>query len=152
VAQLGGLYYEQFEVGRVHRHPFTRTVTESDNVLITSLTMNAQPLHLDHEKASIHGQCLVNSLFTLGLVSSFPIIELTMNTTLGNLGFDQITFPRAVFVGDTLHAETTPLDKRLSESRADSGIVCFEHRGYNQVDQLICTCKRAALMKRGPQD
>ena len=149
---MRGLYYEEFEVGRVYRHAFTRTVTEMDNVLFTSLTMNVQPLHLDAEFASktIHGRRLVNSLFTVALIGAFHVPELTMGTTLGNLGYDKITFPHPVFHGDTLRAETTILDKRPSRSRTDSGIVWFEHRGYNQEDVLVCTCKRVGLMMTRP--
>jgi acyl dehydratase len=151
---IRGLYFEEFEVGRVYKHPFTRTVTEMDNVLFTSLTMNMQPLHLDEEfaKTTIHGRRVLNSLFTLALISAFQVPELTMGTTLGNLGYDKVEFPHPVFHGDTLRSETTILDKRLSQSRTDSGIVWFEHRGYNQDDQLICRCNRAGLMMREKPD
>ena len=150
---MRGLYFEEFEVGRVYKHPFTRTVTESDNVLFTSLTMNPQPLHLDHEfaKHTIHGRPLFNSLFTLALVGGFHVLELTFGTTLGNLGYDSVKFPNPVFHGDTLRGETTILDKRESKSRTDSGIVWFEHRGYNQHDQLIMVCTRVGLMARSPE-
>jgi acyl dehydratase len=149
---MRGLYFEEFEVGRVYRHPFTRTVTEMDNVLFTSLTMNLQPLHLDEEfsKKTIHGQRILNSLFTVALIGAFHVPELTMGTTLGNLGYDEIKFPHPVFHGDTLRGETTILDKRPSKSRTDSGIVWFEHRGYNQHDTLILTCKRVGLMMTKP--
>ena len=151
---MRGLYFEEFEVGRVYKHPFTRTITEMDNVMFTSLTMNLQPLHLDEEfaKKSIHGQRVLNSLFTVALIGAFHVPELTMGTTLGNLGYDKITFPRPVFHGDTLRGETTIIDKRASESRTDSGIVWFEHRGYNQRDELVCTCLRVGLMATKPVD
>ena len=151
---MRGLYFEEFEVGRVYRHPFTRTVTEMDNILFTSLTMNLQPLHLDEEfsKKTIHGQRVFNSLFTVALIGAFHVPELTMGTTLGNLGYDEIKFPHAVFHGDTLRGETTILDKRASKSRTDSGIVWFEHRGYNQHDTLIMTCKRVGLMMTKPAE
>ncbi len=149
---MRGLYFEEFEAGRVYKHPFTRTVTESDNVLFTSLTMNPQPLHLDHEfaKRTVHGRPLFNSLFTLALVGGFHVMELTFGTTLGNLGYDAVSFPNPVFYGDTLRGETTILDKRESRSRTDSGIVWFEHRGYNQREELIMTCRRAGLMAKDP--
>jgi acyl dehydratase len=149
---MRGLYFEEFEAGAVYRHPFTRTVTEMDNVLFTSLTMNLQPLHLDEEfaKRTIHGRRLVNSLFTMALVGAFHVPELTMGTTLGNLGYDEVRFPHPVFHGDTIRAETTILGKRESRSRTDSGIVWFEHRGFNQDDVLICLCKRAGLMLKQP--
>jgi len=149
---MRGLYFEEFEVGRVYRHPFTRTVTEMDNILFTSLTMNMQPLHLDEEfsKKTIHGQRVMNSLFTVALIGAFHVPELTMGTTLGNLGYDEIKFPHPVFHGDTLRGETTILDKRASRSRTDSGIVWFEHRGFNQKDTLILTCRRVGLMMTTP--
>jgi acyl dehydratase len=151
---MRGLYFEEFEPGRVYRHPFTRTVTEMDNVLFTSLTMNMQPLHLDEEfaKQTIHGRRVVNSLFTVALIGAFQVPELTMGTTLGNLGYEKIAFPHPVFHGDTLRGETTILSKRESRSRTDSGIVWFEHRGYNQDDVLVMTCTRAGLMLRKPAD
>jgi acyl dehydratase len=151
---MRGLYFEEFEPGRVYRHPFTRTVTEMDNVLFTSLTMNMQPLHLDEEfaKQTIHGRRVVNSLFTVALIGAFQVPELTMGTTLGNLGYEKIAFPHPVFHGDTLRGETTILSKRESKSRTDSGIVWFEHRGYNQDDVLVMTCRRAGLMLRKPAD
>jgi len=151
---MRGLYFEEFEAGRVYRHPFTRTVTEMDNILFTSLTMNMQPLHLDEEfaKQTIHGRRVVNSLFTVALIGAFQVPELTMGTTLGNLGYEKINFPHPVFHGDTLRGETTILSKRESKSRTDSGIVWFEHRGYNQDDVLVMTCTRAGLMLRKPAD
>jgi acyl dehydratase len=149
---MRGLYYEEFEVGRTYEHAFRRTITEMDNVMFTSLTMNVQPLHLDEEfaKTTIHGQRLVNSLFTLALVNAYQVPELTMGTTLGNLGYEEVRFPSPVFHGDTLRGKTTILGKRLSKSRTDSGIVFFEHVGYNQRDQVVCTCKRSGLMMLAP--
>ncbi|WP_232306635.1 MaoC family dehydratase [Thermobifida cellulosilytica] len=151
---MRGLYFEEFEVGKVYKHPFTRTVTEMDNIMFTSLTMNLQPLHLDEEfaKTTIHGRRVFNSLFTLALIGAFHVPELTMGTTLGNLGYDEVKFPHPVFHGDTLRAETTILDKRESKSRNDSGIVWFEHRGYNQDDVLVCLCRRVGLMLKKPAD
>ena len=115
MSQMRGLYFEEFEVGRVYRHAFRRTVTEPDNVLFTSLTMNVAPIHLDHEHAAttIHGRPLVNSLFTVALIGAFHVPDLTMGTTLGNLGYDEVRFPAPVFHGDTLRGETTVVDKRL---------------------------------------
>ncbi|MDT4933571.1 MAG: hypothetical protein QOK11_1463 [Pseudonocardiales bacterium] len=149
---MRGLYFEEFEVGRVYKHPFTRTVTEMDNVLFTSLTMNMAPIHLDEEyaKTTVHGRRLVNSLLTLALVNAWQVPELTMGTTLGNLGYEEIRFPNPVFHGDTLRSETTILDKRLSKSRNDSGIVWFEHIGYNQRHEVVCTCRRTGLIMTTP--
>lgn len=145
-----GTWYEEFQPGTVVEHSLRRTVTEMDNVLFTSLTMNPQPLHLDEEfaKSSIYGRRIVNSLFTLGLVVSFSVTELTMGTTAGNLGYENVTFPHPVYHGDTLRAETRILQKRLSRSHGDCGIVWFEHTGFNQHDDVVCACRRAALMKR----
>lgn len=147
-----GLYFEEFEVGAHYRHALTRTVTEMDNVLFTSLTMNVQPLHLDEEfsKGTIHGQRVVNSLFTVALIGAFHVPELTMGTTLGNLGYDSIKFPHPVFHGDTLRGETTILKKRESASRTDSGIVWFHHVGINQRNEVVVDMVRVGLMARQP--
>jgi acyl dehydratase len=144
---MRGLYFEEFEIGRVYKHAFRRTVTAMDNVMFTSLTMNVAPIHLDAEyaKTTVHGRPLVNSLYTVALIGAFHVPELTMGTTLGNLGYEEVRFPHPVFHGDTLRGETTILEKRLSRSRNDSGVVWFEHRGYNQTDDLVMTCKRAGL-------
>lgn len=149
---MRGLYFEEFEVGRHYKHAMTRTVTEMDNVMFTSLTMNIQPLHLDAEfaKTTVHGQRVFNSLFTVALIGAFHVPELTMGTTLGNLGYDKIVFPNPVFHGDTLRAETKILDKRESKSRTDSGIVWFEHTGYNQRDEVVCVLNRVGMMAKRP--
>ncbi|MBK1787336.1 MaoC family dehydratase [Prauserella sp. ASG 168] len=149
---MRGLYFEEFEVGAEYRHAFRRTITEMDNVMFTSLTMNLAPLHLDEEyaKTTIHGGRVLNSLFTVALIGAFHVPELTMGTTLGNLGYEKIEFPHPVFHGDTLRGETTILDKRASKSRTDSGIVWFEHRGYNQDDVLVMRCTRVGLMSTMP--
>ena len=150
---MAGMYYEDFEVGAVIRHEVTRTVTEADNLLITTLTMNVQPLHLDAEFSakSMYGKQIVNSIFTLGHVTGIPVQDTTLGTTLGNLGFRDIEFPKPVFIGDTLRVETEALDKRVSKSRPDTGIVGIEHRGYNQRDELVCVVRRTALMKRNAE-
>lgn len=149
---MPGLYYEEMEVDVTIRHEVTRTVTEMDNVLFTSLTMNPQPLHLDREFAAttVHGRPLFNSLFTLALIGGMSVIDTTFGTTLGNLGYDEITFPNPVFHGDTLRAETTFTKKRRSNSRDDAGIVWFEHRGYNQRDELVCKCSRVGMVLYRP--
>ena len=147
---MAGMYFEDFTVGDVIKHDVTRTVTETDNLLITALTMNVQPLHLDAEfsKKSIFGKQIVNSIFTLGLITGIPVQDTTLGTTLGNLGFRDIEFPKPVFFGDTLRVETEALDKRESKSRPNTGIVGIEHRGYNQNDELVCVVRRTALMLR----
>ncbi|WP_062239138.1 MaoC family dehydratase [Brevibacterium epidermidis] len=151
---MSGMYYEDFVIGDVIRHEVTRTVTETDNLLITTLTMNVQPLHLDAEFAgdSMFGRQIVNSIFTLGLVTGIPVQETTLGTTLGNLGFREVTFPKPVFFGDTLRVETEALDMRESKSRPGTGIVGIEHRGFNQNDELVCTVRRTALMKCRPTE
>ena len=151
---MPGLYYEDMEIGNTIRHEVTRTVTEMDNVLFTSLTMNPQPLHLDQEfaKTTVHGKPLFNSLFTLALIGGMSVIDTTFGTTLGNLGYDKIEFPNPVFHGDTLRSETTFTDKRVSKSRDDAGIVWFEHRGYNQRDELVCRCSRVGMVLHQPTD
>jgi len=149
---MAGLYFEEFEIGAQFRHPWTRTVTETDTILYCSITMNVAPIHLDaHFMAeSFYGQRLVPSLYTAGVVGGMIVPELTLGTTLGNLGYTKFDFPRPVFHGDTLRAETTILDKRESRSRKDSGIVHFEHRGLNQRDEVVHVAHRAGLMlKRG---
>jgi len=149
---MRGLWFEEFAAGAHYVHGLTRTITEMDNVMFTSLTMNVQPLHLDEEfaKRSIHGQRILNSLFTVALVGAFHVPELTMGTTLGNLGYDKITFPHPVFHGDTLRGETTIVAKRESSSRTDSGIVWFEHLGLNQRDQVVVQMTRVGLMAKRP--
>lgn len=147
-----GRYFDELTVGTVIDHATTRTVTETDNVLFTTLTMNPQPLHLDAEFAAgtEFGRPLVNSLFTLGLLVGLTVPELTQGTTVANLGFTAVEFPAPVFAGDTVHAASEVIQTRRSASRTDSGVVTFEHRGYNQRDRLICRARRAALMRYGP--
>ena len=148
-----GRYYEELAVGGVVRHALTRTVTETDNLLITTLTMNTQLLHLDEEFAkehSVSGTRLVNSIFTLGLVVGISVSDMTNGTTLGNLGFKEVTFPAPVSIGDTIRVETEVLDKRESASRPTAGIVQFAHRGYNQRDVLVADVRRTALMMKTP--
>jgi acyl dehydratase len=149
---MRGLYYEEMEIGMVIRHPFTRTVTEMDNILFTSITMNPAPIHLDeeHAKTTIHGRRLMNSLYTAGLIGGMTVLETTFGTTLGNLGYEKMTFPRPVFHGDTLRAETTIVNKRESRSRPDAGIVWFEHRGFNQRDEIVHFALRTGMIMKRP--
>jgi acyl dehydratase len=147
-----GLWFEELPRGFTVRHAITRTVTEADNVLFSCLTMNPQPLHLDAEFArnTEFGERLVNSLFTLGLLVGLTVPELTLGTTVANLGFEGVEFPRPVLHGDTIRAESEVLEARASRSRPDAGIVTFEHRGRNQHDAVVAVCRRAALMRRRP--
>jgi acyl dehydratase len=149
---MAGKYYEELEVGHVFRHQPGRTVTESDNVFFSCLTMNPQPLHVDFHAASQaeFGKPLVNSLLTLGIAVGLSVGETTLGTTVGNLGFEKIEFPRPVFHGDTLYAETEIVDKRESRSRPQWGIVTFEHRARNQAGDLVMRCRRQAMMRKRP--
>jgi acyl dehydratase len=151
---MPGLYYEQFEVGQRFDHEWTRTLTEMDNVLFSTLTMNVQPLHIDaHFSAQTEfKKPLVNSLFTLGLVIGMSVNDTTFRTTVANLGMSDINFPAPVFAGDTIHVRTTVLGKRESKSRPNAGIVEFEHVGLNQDDKVVCICKRAAFMHKLPKE
>jgi acyl dehydratase len=151
---VSGRWFEDLPEGLVVRHAVTRTITEADNTLFSTMTMNPQPLHLDAQfsAGTEFGERLVNSLFTLGLLVGLSVYELTLGTTIANLGFEKVEFPRPLFHGDTLHAETTVTGARASGSRPDAGIVNFEHRGYNQRDELVALCERAALMRRRPAD
>jgi acyl dehydratase len=149
---MAGLYFEQFEMNYIFRHDIRRTVTETDNLLISTLTHNPASIHLDAEycKTTEFGRPLMNSVFTLGLMVGISVGDTTLGTTIGNLGWDEVRFPRPVFVGDTLHVETTVLEKRKSRSRPDNGIVVFQHTALNQRDEVVATCKRVALMYRLP--
>jgi len=149
---MSGRWYEELSVGTTVRHAVTRTITESDNVLFTCLTMNPQPLHLDEEFAAgtEFGHRIVNSLFTLGLLVGLTVYDLTLGTTVANLGFSLVTFPKPMFPGDTLRAETEVVEARAAKSRPNAGVVTFEHRGYNQRDELTARCLRQALMLRRP--
>ena len=149
---MAGLFFEEFIVGDVHRHAITRTVTETDNLLFTALTMNPQPLHLDEEfaKDTVFGTRIVNSVFTLGLVAGIHVSDLTLGTTLGNLGFEDVRFPKPVLIGDTIRVESEVIETRPSASRPDTGIVKLEHRALNQRGELVCRLRRSALMKRRP--
>ena len=150
---MAGLWFEEFEVGRVFDHPLRRTVTETDNLLVSTLTHNPAPLHIDHEymrTQSEFGRPLVNSFFTLGLIVGISIHETTLGTTVANLGLEDVRFPSPLFVGDTVRVETEVIAKRESRSRPSNGILTLEHRGYNQHDALIASCRRAVLMLRAP--
>ena len=145
---MAGMYYEEFTPGLKIDHAIRRTVTEMDNTLYSALTYNCAPLHIDAEyaKNSIFGQRIVNSMFLLGLVTGVTVIDTTIGTTLGNLGFEDIKFPKPVFHGDTIHVQTEILSRRESKKRNDSGIVFFRHVAFNQRDEIVCEMKRAGLM------
>ena len=146
---MAGRHFEELPVGAVFHHQPSRTVTETDNLLVTTLTMNPQPLHLDAEFASSteYGRILVNSMFTLALVVGLSVGDTTLGTTVGNLGFEKVEFPKPVFIGDTITVETTVLEARRSKSRPSVGIVLFEHVGRNQRGEIVCRAKRNAMIR-----
>ena len=149
---MAGRYFDEWHVGDRVEHAITRTVTETDNVLISALTHNPQPMHLDRDYASRSefGQPIVNSVFTFGLMVGVSVEDTTLGTLVANLGFDQVKFPNPVFIGDTLRSETECIAVRDSKSRPTSGIVTWAHRSYNQRSQLVCECTRTALILKKP--
>lgn len=148
-----GLYYEEFDLDAKYLHRPGRTVTEADNVLFTTLTMNTQALHLDAAWAETQefGQRLVNSMFTLSTVVGMSVAQLTQGTIVANLGFSEVAFPHPVYHGDTLYAETTVVEKRLSASRPGQGIVTLSHLGRNQHGATVVRAIRTTLVKVAPQ-
>lgn len=149
---MAGLWFDQYEVGMRFVHEIRRTVTDMDNVLFSSLTYNPAAIHIDHAYAETteFGRPLVNSLFTLGLVVGLTVQDTTLGTTVANLGFESTVFPRPVFAGDTIRAESEVEAVRASSSRPGQGIVTFEHIGLNQRDEEVCRTIRSALMLRSP--
>lgn len=147
-----GLYYDELRTGVVYQHRPGRTVGEADNTLFSTLTMNPQSLHLDAEygAATEFGQRLVNSMFTLSTLVGLAVAHITLETTVANLGFGEISFPAPVFAGDTLYAQTEVVEMRPSRSRPNAGVVTFEHRGHNQRGELVAKARRTALMLRDP--
>ena len=150
---MAGRYFDEWTVGDRIEHPITRTVTETDNVLISTLTHNPQPLHLDAEyaKGTEFGRPLVNSCFTFSLAVGVSVADTTLGTLIANLGYDEMRFPAPVFVGDTLRIESEVMDLRESKSRPNAGIVTWEHRAINQRGETVCTFNRSALLHKKPQ-
>lgn len=150
-----GLWFEEFTEGAVYRHQPGRTVTEADNTLFTTMTMNTQPLHIDAAWAAtqdgFRGERLVNSMFTLSTVVGLSVSQLSLGTIVANLGFSEISFPAPMFHGDTLYAETRCVGKRLSKSRPGQGIVELEHIGRNQDGTIVCKATRKTLMQCAPE-
>ena len=149
---MPGRYFDEWQVEDRVEHALTRTVTETDNLLISTLTHNPQPMHLDAEAAkdSEFGQILVNSCFTFSLVVGVSVADTTMGVLVANLGFDEVKFPKPVFIGDTLRFESEVVALRESRSRPNAGLVTWEHRAINQRGESVCTMKRTALLKRKP--
>lgn len=149
---VSGRWFEQLAVGTTVRHVVRRTVTETDNVMFTAMTMNPAPMHLDADYAarSEFGRPLVNSMFTAALVVGMSVFELTLGTIIAQLGLSDVEFPAPVFAGDTIRVETEIVYARPSRSRPRAGIVVFEHRAFNQRDELVCRLRRTGLMHRDP--
>ena len=147
---MAGLYLEEFAAGHVFRHSMAKTVTEGDNMLFSTMTLNPQPLHIDFDFAarSEWGKPLVNSLFTLGLMIGISVHDTTLGTTAANLGMKETVFPHPVFHGDTIRVETEVLSVRESKSKPDRGIVEFEHRAFNQHGTLVARCVRQAMIMK----
>src|ERR1044072_206047 len=149
---MAGRYFDEWTVGDRVEHSITRTVTETDNVLISTLTHNPQPMHLDHEAAakSEFGKTLVNSVFTFGLMIGVSVKDTTLGTLVANFGYDKLVFPKPVFVGDTLRSESECIAVRESNSRPNAGIVTWAHRSFNQRHELVCGGPRSALLQKKP--
>lgn len=150
---MAGRYFDEWRVGDRVSHAITRTVTETDNVLITTLTHNPQPLHLDYEAAakSEFKKPLVNSCFTFSLMVGVSVHDTTLGTLVANLGYDALKFPNPVFAGDTLRSESECIAVRESKSRPNAGIVTWAHRSFNQKGELVCECTRTALLLKKPR-
>src|SRR5919107_483365 len=150
---MPGRYFDEWQVGDRVTHSVTRTVTETDNVLISTLTHNPQPLPLDQEAAaaSEFGKPLVNSVYTFGLMVGVSVADTTLGTLVANLGYDKLVFPNPVFAGDTLRSESECIAVRESKSRPNAGIVTWAHRSFNQDGRKVCECTRSALIRKRPQ-
>jgi acyl dehydratase len=150
---MAGLWFDELEVGQLFDHALRRTITETDNVMFSAMTHNPARLHLDEEycrNETEFGQRLVNSGFTLSLMVGISVGDTTLGTAVANLGWDEVRFPKPLFHGDTIRVETEVLELRPSRSRPDQGIVVFEHRAYNQRNELVASCKRSGLQRRKP--
>lgn len=149
-----GKWFEQLPVGTVIQHALTRTITETDNILFTTLSLNPAQLHLDYEsaKATQFKKPLVNSMYTVALLVGMSVLETTHGTTIANLGFDEVLFPKPVFYGDTIRAETEVMKARPRKNNPSQGIVTFEHRAFNQRGELVCRATRNAMMNASPKD
>ncbi len=148
---MSGLHFEELEPEQEFKHPIRRTVTEMDNTLFSALTYNPQPLHIDRhycETETEFGQPLMNSYFTLGLVVGIAVNDISLGTSIANLGMTDVRFPAPVFHGDTLHVVTKVVTKRESKSRPNAGIVEFRHQAFNQDDTLVATCTRQVLVRK----
>ncbi len=150
---MAGKFFDEWQLGDQIKHEIRRTVTETDNLLFSTMTHNPQPLHIDVEaaKASGFGQILVNSTFTFSLLVGLSVGDTTLGTLVANLGFDKVKTPNPVFIGDTLRARSTVKELRESKSRPQAGIVTFTHEMLNQRDEVVCVCERSALLNKRPE-
>jgi acyl dehydratase len=149
---MAGRFFEEWTVGDRLTHEIRRTVTETDNLLFSTMTHNPQPLHIDAEaaKASEFGQILVNGTFTFALMVGLSVGDTTLGTLVANLGYDKLVMPKPVFLGDTLRAETEVVEVKESRSRPNAGIITFRHDLLNQRNETVCQCLRTALIQRKP--
>jgi len=149
---MAGRWFDEWQIGDNIRHEIRRTVTETDNLLFSTMTHNPQPLHIDAEaaRASEFGQILVNGTFTFALMVGLSVGDTTLGTLVANLGYDKLVMPKPVFIGDTLRAESEIAELRESRSRPDAGIVTFRHVLINQRDEIVCQCLRSALLRKKP--
>lgn len=149
---MTGKFFDEWHIGDRIEHPIRRTVTETDNLLFSTMTHNPQPLHIDAEaaRASEFGQILVNGTFTFSLMVGLSVGETTLGTLVANLGYDRLVMPKPVFIGDTLRATSEVVELRPSKSRPGQGIVTWKHQMLNQRDELVCECLRSALLKAKP--
>ncbi|MBX5182025.1 MaoC family dehydratase [Rhizobium sp. NZLR5] len=149
---MAGRYFDEWTVGDRIAHEIRRTVTETDNLLFSTLSHNPQPLHLDAEYAASteFGRIVVNGTFTFALTVGLSVGDTTLGTLVANLGYDKVTMPKPVFIGDTLRVETEVMELRRSNSRPDAGIVTFRNITLNQRDEIVCQCLRTAMLKVKP--
>jgi acyl dehydratase len=147
---MAGRFFEEWTIGDRMEHEIRRTVTETDNLLFSTMTHNPQPLHLDAEFAreSEFGQILVNGTFTFALMVGLSVGDTTLGTLVANLGYDKLVMPKPVFIGDTMRATSEVAELKESKSRPNAGIVTFAHELINQRGEVVCRCLRTALVKR----
>ena len=149
---MAGRFFDQWAVGDTIEHEIRRTVTETDNLLFSTMTHNPQPLHIDAEaaKASEFGQILVNGTFTFALMVGLSVGETTLGTLVANLGYDKLIMPKPVFIGDTMRCRSEVIELRESRSRPNAGVVVFAHQLLNQRDEIVCRCTRSVLILKAP--
>ena len=147
---MAGRYFNQWQIGDKLTHEIRRTVTETDNLLFSTMTHNPQPLHLDVEaaKQSEFGQILVNGTFTFALMVGLSVSDTTLGTLVANLGYDKLVMPKPVFIGDTMQARSEVIGLKESKSRPTAGIVTFLHQLVNQRGEIVCQCERSAMLAK----